>query len=195
MDDPRSFPAIDSSSPETDELFQLTYEELRRLARTMLHRERAGQTLQATALVHEAYLKLYGERKKPWANEKHFYLTAAEAMRRILIDNARRKLSRRGGGDLRRTEATLAGVMAQEETAAENVLDVDAALSEFARIDPARAELVKLRFFGGLALPEAAGVLGISEATAKRQWAYAKAWLHDHMRRKNNSGSAEPVRE
>jgi RNA polymerase sigma factor (TIGR02999 family) len=132
--------------------------------------------------VHEAYLKLSGQRTKPWANEKHFYLTAAEAMRRILIDSARRKLSRRHGGDLRRTASTVSEIAAANATT-DNVLDVDSALAEFAKVAPDRAELVKLRFFGGLLLPQAAAILGISEATAKRQWAYARAWLHDYILR------------
>lgn len=165
----------------TDGLFEMTYEELRSLARKMMSTEKPGLTLGATGLVHEAYLRLCGERMKPWANKRHFFVTASEAMRRILIDNARQKQSIRHGGGLRRTEFTESEFLTT--ATADAVLDVNAALDEFVKIDPLKAELVKLRFFGGVQADEAAALLGISEATGKRHWRYAKAWLREYVER------------
>jgi RNA polymerase sigma factor (TIGR02999 family) len=156
-------------------LLPLVYEELRRLAAEKMARERPGQTLQTTALVHEAYLRLVDtEKAQQWNSRGHFFAAAAEAMRRILIDNARRKRRPKHGGDRQRVdlnEALAAGDVR------EDVLAIDEALSRFAQEQPAKAELVKLRYFAGLSLEEAAACLGISLATAKRHWAVARAWL------------------
>jgi RNA polymerase sigma factor (TIGR02999 family) len=162
-----------------EELLPLVYDELRRLAAARMAREAAGQTLQATALVHEAWLRL-GEGAR-FANRAHFFGAAAEAMRRILIERARRKLALRHGGGQERLdvdEIEIAAPMEKED----ELLAVHDALDALAIEDPAKAELVKLRFFAGLTLEEAGDVMGISERTAKRHWAYAKAWLYDAIR-------------
>ena len=171
-------PHIVSTLPESDphapsRLLPLVYEELRRLAAVHLAREPGGQTLQPTALVHEAYLRLRGEAH--WDNRRHFFAAAAEAMRRILIDNARRKRRPKHGGDRRRVAADVAAP--RPETPREDLLALDEALDKLAREEPAKAELVKLRFFAGLTMSEAAEVLGISLATAERHWTYARTWL------------------
>ena len=173
-------------SQAAEELLPLVYEELRRLAAWRLAQERPGQTLQATALVHEAWLKLtVGEGERRWKDRKHFFAAAAEAMRRILVDNARRKRCARHGGELERVELAAIQVSApvQDE---DDLLAVHEALDELAALHPRKAELVKLRFFVGLNFAEAADVLGISEVTAKRDWAFARAWLY------RRSGRGEP---
>jgi RNA polymerase sigma factor (TIGR02999 family) len=158
-------------------LLPLVYEELRRLAAAQLAREPGGQTQQPTALVHEAYLRLLGARGEPhWDNRAHFFAAAAEAMRRILIDNARRKHRPRHGGGRRRTAGDVAAP--PPEMPPEDLLALDEALDKLAREEPARAELVKLRFFAGLTMPEVAEALGISLATAERHWTYARTWLY-----------------
>lgn len=157
------------------------YDELRKLAASKLARERPGQTLQATALVHEAFIKLGGDADKKWDSQSHFFGAAAEAMRRILIDNARHKASRRAGGEFRRTEFRETGVFAPG--ADDEVLAVDEALERFESADPESAKLVKLRYFAGLTQEEAADALGISRRTANRRWAYAKAWLFRELSR------------
>jgi RNA polymerase sigma factor (TIGR02999 family) len=163
-----------------EQLLPLVYEELRRLAAQKLAREQAGQTLQPTALVHEAYLRLVGKADiAQWDSRGHFFAAAAQAMRRILIENARRKRSgKHGGGQVRRNVdvAQLA-----EPTPPEDLLALDEALTRLAARDPVKADLVQLRFFTGLTLDEAAQVLGISPATADRYWAYARAWLHQEI--------------
>jgi RNA polymerase sigma factor (TIGR02999 family) len=168
-------------------LLPLVYEELRRLAAQQLAREPGGQTLQPTALVHEAYVRLVaspgrasGEKEPLWDNRGHFFAAAAEAMRRILIDNARRKHRPKHGGDRRRVAADVAAP--QPETPPEDLLALNEALDKLAREEPAKAELVKLRFFAGLTMPEAAAVLGISLATAERHWAYARTWLYAELK-------------
>ena len=166
----------DASAAER--LLPLVYEELRKLAAQKMTREAPGQTLQATALVHEAWLRLGGEQQPTWKNRAHFFAAAAEAMRRILIDNARRKLADRHGGGAERVPLTpdcleLAAGMDNDQ-----LLAVHEALDQLAAHDAAKAELVKLRFFAGLTLEEAARVLNISAPTAKRHWAYARAWLY-----------------
>lgn len=168
-------------------LLPLVYEELRKLAAQKLTREAPGQTLQATALVHEAWLRLGGEHQPAWQNRAHFFAAAAEAMRRILIDNARRKSAVRHGGLVERVELTpdcleLAAGMDDDQ-----LLAVHEALDQLAAHDAAKAELVKLRFFAGLTIEEAAGVLNLSTPTAKRQWAYARAWLYRAIK-KNREG-------
>jgi RNA polymerase sigma factor (TIGR02999 family) len=165
-----------------EQLLTLVYEELRKLAAHKMAREAPGQTLQATALVHEAWLRLGGDQQPEWQNRAHFFTAAAEAMRRILIDNARRKKALRHGGGAERVTLESLDLAAGMDD--EQLLALHEALERFAIKDPARAELVKLRFFGGLTLEEAGKVQGISEPTAKRHWAYARAWLYRELQRK-----------
>jgi RNA polymerase sigma factor (TIGR02999 family) len=158
-----------------DELLPLVYDELRKLAASKLTREAPGQTLQATALVHEAWLRLGGDQQPEWRNRAHFFAAAAEAMRRILIDRARRKKAGRHGGQAEHLDLDsleLAAAMPDDQ-----LLALHEALDRLAAHDAIKAELVKLRFFVGLTIEEAAEVLGLSEPTAKRYWAYARAWL------------------
>jgi RNA polymerase sigma factor (TIGR02999 family) len=162
-----------------DELLPLVYEELRQLAAAKMAREIPGQTLQPTALVHEAWVRLTGDDQRQWNNRTHFFFAAAEAMRRILVDNARRKLTQRHGGGRVRVELDQVGAVPPSD---DQILAVNEALEKFAAADKQKAELVKLRYFVGLTLPEAAEVLGISERTAKRYWAYARAWLFEEIR-------------
>ena len=165
----------DPNAPEA--LLPLVYGELRRLAALKLRDEVSGHTLEATALVHEAYLRLVGNPQgQHWDNRRHFFGAAAEAMRRILVESARRRNSVKRGGGVTRQELESIDVPAPERS--DEVLAVDAALDKLAVEDPRGAELVKLRYFAGLSLPEAAAVLDISPRTADRVWAYAKAWLH-----------------
>ena len=164
----------------TEQLLPLVYAELRRLAAHKLAGENPGQTLQPTALVHEAWLKLGGEQNRQWQNRNHFFAAAAEAMRRILTDNARRKLRVRHGGSQQRVDLDENATAADSE--ADHILAVSEALEKFAQVDPQRAELVKLRYFVGLKFEEAAEVLGISEPTAKRYWSFARAWLYEEIR-------------
>jgi RNA polymerase sigma factor (TIGR02999 family) len=163
------------------ELLPLVYDELRRLAAGHVARERPGQTLQATALVHEAYLRLVGpDPGQPWNSRAHFFAAAAEAMRRILVEAARRKGRLKHGGGRRRI--ALEDAPADLNRRADDLLALDDALAALAREDPAKADLVKLRYFAGLTLEEAAACRGISLATAKRHWAVARTWLYDALR-------------
>ncbi len=164
----------------TDELLPLVYEELRLLAAQKLSRESPGQTLQATALVHEAYIRLVGDEPQSWNNRGHFFAAAAEAMRRILVENARRKESRKRGGGLRRVEIEDQDITI--ENAPDDLLALDTALGRLSAADPTKAQLVKLRFFAGLTIDQAAKALGISRATAIRHWSFARAWLFDQIR-------------
>ena len=158
----------------------LVYEELRKLAANKLAQEAPGQTLQPTALVHEAYLRVAGANEMVrWDHRGHFFAAAAEAMRRILIDNARRKQRPKHGGGRRRALGAIAAP--RPETSAEDLLDLDEALNKLAQENPARAELVKLRFYAGLTMPEIAEVMGISLATAERHWTYARTWLYAEL--------------
>ncbi len=167
-----------------DLLLPLVYDELRRLAASRLARETAGQTLQPTALVHEVWLRLGGEQQPGWSNRAHFFAAAAEAMRRILIDNARRKRAVRHGGELSRVNADATGFdLAAPAEGSEDLQIVSEALDAFAAHDARKAELVKLKYFVGLTLEEAADVLGVSHRTAKRDWAYARAWLFNEVNR------------
>jgi RNA polymerase sigma factor (TIGR02999 family) len=160
----------------TEELLPLVYEELRILAAQKLSHETPGQTLQATALVHEAYLRLLGEQNANWVSHAHFFRVAAEAMRRILIDNARRKKSLKRGGQYRPVD--LDESLAVDDThRQERILALEEALAKLAIEDPTKAEVVKLRYFAGLTVGQTAEVLGISATTAKLHWAYARAWL------------------
>jgi len=162
-----------------DELLPLVYEELRHLAAHKMAEQPAGQTLQATALVHEAYLRLIGDQPVGWNSRGHFFSAAAEAMRRILIERARKKSAVRHGGALQRVDLDHVDVAA--ETEGELLLLLNDALEEFRKKDPVAAELVRLRFFAGLSNPQAAELLNVSERTAKRFWAYARAWLYHRM--------------
>jgi RNA polymerase sigma factor (TIGR02999 family) len=163
-----------------DQLLPLVYEELRRLAAYKMTNEKPGQTLQATALVHEAYLRLVGNQNQKWNGRAHFFGAAAEAMRRILIEGARRKAAQRHGGGQQRVDIEEADIALPVQD--DQVLAVNEALEKFAAIDPMKAELVKLRYFVGMTIPEAADILGLSEPTAKRHWAYARAWLYREIR-------------
>jgi len=168
-----------------EQLLPLIYDELRQLAAQKLAQEKSGQTLQATALVHEAYLRLVDvEAAQHWNSRGHFFGAAAEAMRRILVDNARRKQSKKRGGD--RVGLDLDQVAAATSERTDDVLDIDAALVELVKADPQAAELVKLRYFAGLSIPEAAAALGVSPRSADFLWAYARAWLLRSL------GGAEP---
>lgn len=164
-----------------EELLPLVYAELRQLAARKLSQERAGQTLQPTALVHEAYLRLVGgSADQPWENRGHFFAAAAEAMRRILIDQARRKNSVKHGGGLVRRELADDAVAVDGDDRDE-LLALDDALNQLAQAEPQLARLVELRYFAGLTNDEAALAMGISPRTAKRDWAYARAWLRRQM--------------
>ena len=159
------------------ELLPLVYDELRNLAAARLADERRGQTLQTTALVHEAYLRLVGcEKPQGWNGRGHFFAAAAEAMRRILVDHARKRRRLKRGGDRQRLDLDALQLCVPE--GADELLALDEALAELALKHPLKAELVKLRFFAGLTVPEAAQALGVSTSTADRHWTYARAWLY-----------------
>src|SRR5262245_15769489 len=177
----RILSAIEQGDPHAaSQLLPLVYDELRKLAAAKLAQEKPGQTLQATALVHEAYLRLVDtEQAQHWNSRGHFFAAAAEAMRRILIDNARHKQSRKGGGGLVRQDVDALEIAIPEMP--EDVLALDEALDKLTATDKTAAELVRLRFFAGLPLPEVAQILGISPRTADRLWAYARAWLHQEI--------------
>ena len=176
-----------------DELLPLVYGELRKLAAAKMAHEAAGQTLQPTALVHEAWLRLGGEQQPDWQNRAHFFASAAEAMRRILIDRARRRMAQRHGGDFVRTSADALNHEAVSTVANDaEILDVHEALDALARHDPRKAELVKQCYFVGLTLKEAALVLGISEPTARRDWSYARAWLFNEIKQIRTGCRASP---
>jgi RNA polymerase sigma factor (TIGR02999 family) len=163
-----------------EELLPLLYHELRKLAAHKMAQEAPGQTLQATALVHEAWLRLAGSTRQGWRGREHFFAAAAEAMRRILVERARRKLRLRHGGGLKRVDIeTFDLPVAQED---EKCLRVHAALDQLAEVDPRKAEVVKLRVFVGLAVTEIAGVLNTSEKTVRRDWTFAKAWLSRELK-------------
>lgn len=171
----------DGDSGSAAALLPMVYEELRRLAAHRLSKESPGHTVQATALVHEAYLRLIGSKNSDrWENRGHFFAAAAEAMRRILVENARRKGRIKHGGEARRVELLDADAAFEPDDFA-GLLALDEALAEFARVAPEKAELVKLRYFAGLSEPEAAQLLNISRPTAARWWAYARAWLFDRI--------------
>ena len=173
--------AIQQGDPHAaEQLLPLIYEELRKLAAHKMARESPGQTLQATALVHEAYLRLVNvEQVQQWNSRGHFFAAAAEAMRRILVERARTKQSLKGGGDHRRQE--LPDIAVEAPVPNIDLLALDGALQKFEKTDKRKAELVKLRFFAGLTNAEAAESLGISSSTADNDWAYARCWLRLEM--------------
>jgi RNA polymerase sigma factor (TIGR02999 family) len=161
-----------------DRLLPLVYDELRKLAAAKMQNERPGHTLDSTALVHEAYLRLVGN-GQDWNGRGHFFAAAAEAMRRILIENARRKKRDKRGGDRQRVDLDAVAPAADDPT--HDVLALDEALGQLAAEDARKANLVRLRYFAGLSLEEAAECLGVSRATASREWAYTRAWLYDRL--------------
>jgi len=173
--------AIGAGSAGAHDLLPLVYDELRRLAAARLANEQPGQTLQPTALVHEAWLRLTADQNARWSGRGHFFAAAAEAMRRILIDNARRKNAQKRGAGAYRID--LDGLTIATETESSTLLLVNEALELLAKEDAESAQVVKLRFFLGLNNQEAAQVIGVSERTVKRQWAFARAWLYDQLRR------------
>jgi RNA polymerase sigma factor (TIGR02999 family) len=181
--------AIEEGDPHAaEQLLPLVYDELRQLAAQKLAQEKPGQTLQATALVHEAYLRLVDINSAPnWNSRRHFFVAAAEAMRRILVENARRKGRLKRGGDLRRCD--IQGNEPAIEGPNPDALAIDEALTQLARAHPEKAELVKLRYFAGLTLAEAASAMGISTATADRYWRYARAWLARQLRQGTSPGN------
>ena len=170
-----------------DQLLPLVYEELRKLAAAKMAQEKPGQTLQATALVHEAWLRLVGEaNEKSWNSRGHFFAAAAEAMRRILVDRARQKARVRHGGGFERVD--LDHVNLATEDSDETLLAMNEALDALALQSPQKAQIVKLHYFTGLEYPEIARALGISLSTVERQWAYARSWLYREMRKKLSNG-------
>jgi RNA polymerase sigma factor (TIGR02999 family) len=178
---------IEQGDPNAAEkLLPLIYGELRKLAAVKLAREKPGQTLQATALVHEAYIRLVDvEKAQHWDSRGHFFAAAAEAMRRILVEQVRNKRSQRKGGDWQRN--SLEDVTIAIAEPAVDVLAIHEALGKFERIDPVAAQLVKLRYFAGLTIPQAANALSISSTTADRYWAYARVWLHAELAKGDDS--------
>jgi RNA polymerase sigma factor (TIGR02999 family) len=190
-DPPSNLPSLGPGDPHSpEELLPLVYDELRRLAAEKLAQEKPGQTLEATALVHEAYLRLVNVQKaQRFDHRGHFFAAAAEAMRRILIDNARRKQAGKHGGTWQRHEL-LETELAIDSTG-DDLLAVDAAMAKFATLEPDIARLVELRFFAGLTLEEAAECLGMAPRTAYRHWAYARAWLRRELDRSTGRSSTE----
>src|SRR4029078_2975655 len=175
----RILSAIEKGDPAAaEQLLPLVYDELRKLAAIRLSQEKPGQTLQATALVHEAYLRLVDGNQAPnWNSRGHFFGAAAEAMRRVLVDVARRKKSKRQGGDQQRIAAEFDAVSTSNPL--DDVVAIDEALAKLAQENPPVAKLVELRYFAGLNMEEAASVLNISPRTCRRYWTYAKVWLHN----------------
>jgi len=174
----RILSAIERGDPSAaEQLLPLVYDELRKLAAQKMAQEKPGQTLQATALVHEAYIRLVDvEEARHWDSRGHFFAAAAEAMRRILVDNARRKASPRHGGDRKRVE--LSDHCSATSVPPEDLLSIDDALTRLAQVNPSKADLVRLRFYAGMSMPEAAKALSVSIATAERYWTYARSWLY-----------------
>ena len=182
----RILEAVQQGDPKAaDELLPLVYEELRKLAAHKMAQQPPGQTLQATALVHEAWLRLVGSARQNWESRRHFFSAAAEAMRHILIDRARKRLSLRHGGGQQRLDIEEVEVAAPIEQ--ETILAVNEALSELEKADSTKAEVVKLRFFVGLSERETAEILGVSERTIERYWAYAQAWLFERIEQDRDS--------
>jgi RNA polymerase sigma factor (TIGR02999 family) len=178
----RILSAIGQGDPRAaEELLPLVYDELRKLAAQKLAQEKPGQTLEATALVHEAYLRLVdAQMGQNWGGRGHFFAAAAEAMRRILIENARRKKRTKRGGDRKRIELDDPRLSYTEPV--EELFAIDQALEQLALDDPQAAQLVKLHFFAGLSIEDAADIVGFSRSTAYEHWAYARAWLHRRLR-------------
>ena len=178
----RILAAIDPSDPHApDQLLPLVYDQLRELAAQRLAKEKPGGTLEATALVHEAYVRLVGAGPdQPWDCRGHFFAAAAEAMRRILIDRARDRKRLKRGGNAKRQRLDLEGLV-RDDAAPDDLIDLDEALTRLSSVDARAAELVKLRLFAGLSLDEAAQALGVVRRTAERDWAFARAWLFEQL--------------
>jgi RNA polymerase sigma factor (TIGR02999 family) len=178
---------IESGDPAAaEQLLPLVYDELRKLAAQRLTQEKPGQTLQATALVHEAYIRLVDvEKAQHWNGRGHFFAAAAEAMRRILVDQARKKQSRKRGGGLQRNQIEDLEIAAPEPFV--DLLAVNESLQRFEQVHQVAADLVKLRYYAGLTIPQAAEALGVSTTTADRYWAYARAWLHAELKKGDQS--------
>jgi RNA polymerase sigma factor (TIGR02999 family) len=184
--------AMERGDPKaSDELLPVVYDELRRLAAQKLSHEPSGQTLQATALVHEAYLRLVGTESQPWNSRGHFFAAAAEAMRRILVENARRKRSIKNGGRRQRLSLDEITLAPADDRLADDLILLDEALAKLAQRDPLKADLVKLRYFAGLTIAQTAEALDISHATAERHWDYARSWLHVEIKERRRSGRPE----
>jgi RNA polymerase sigma factor (TIGR02999 family) len=179
--------AIEEGDPHAaEQLLPLVYDELRQLAAQQLAQEKPGQTLEATALVHEAYIRLVDvDKAQHWNSRGHFFTAAAQAMRRILVENARRKKRIKHGGDLNRVEIEIANLTTR--MSGDELLALDEALELLKQEDPVKAELVTLRYFGGMTIEQASQVLNISRVTAHRYWTYARAWLHQRI-----TGDSEP---
>jgi len=179
----RILSAIEQGDPSAaEQLLPLVYDELRKLAAQKMAQEAPGQTLQATALVHEAYVRLVDvDKAQHWNSRGHFFAAAAEAMRRVLVENARRKKREKHGGGLQRV--ALEGLRIGVDSPPDEILRLDETLGELGKSDGQTAELVKLHCFAGLSIEQAADILGISHRTAYRDWAYARAWLFKHMER------------
>ena len=174
--------AIESGTARTEDLLPLVYDELRRLASVQMRNERPGQTLQATALVHEVYLRLVGHDQATWQNRRHFFGAAALAMQRILVEQARQRQQLKRGGQFQQIEFVEVEIAANTQPSDTDLLVLDEALTQLEQEDPAKAELVRLRYFAGLTEDEAALALNISRATASRWWTFAKAWLFQRVR-------------
>jgi RNA polymerase sigma factor (TIGR02999 family) len=176
----RVLSAIEEGLPRAaEQLLPLVYDELRKLAAQRLVQEKPGQTLEATALVHEAYLRLVGGGDQAWGSRGHFFAAAAEAMRRILVENARRKKRARHGGGQQRVEVELANLPTRLPP--DDLLVLEEALGRLEQLDPLKARLVTLRYFAGMTIEQAAAALNISRVTAHRYWTFARAWLHQQM--------------
>ncbi len=187
----RILSAIEHGDPQAAErLLPLVYDELRKLAAQRLAREKPGQTLQATALVHDAYLRLVGAQDPGWDGRGHFFAAAAEAMQRILVEGARRRQRLKRGGDRSRRDLdeVALSIAAPDGEAEDDLLALDAALTKLAGREPLRARLVQLRYFSGLSVAQAAEVLGISTSTADRYWTFARAWLRVEIAGHDRSG-------
>lgn len=182
-------PALDSEA-RVARLLPLVYDQLRKLAQQSLHGERAGHTLQATALVHEAFLRLVGPREVPWQSRAHFMAAAAEAMRRILVDHARRKTAQKRGGPAAVREALDLESLPDPHSERDNAgfLILDAAIQRLQEVDPEAGQVVHLRYFAGLSIEETAAALGVSTPTVKRAWAFARGWLKEAIQ----SGRFDP---
>ena len=176
----RILSAIEQGDPSASEqLLPLVYDELRKLAAASMAREPAGQTLQPTALVHEAYLRLVGGEDREWDSRGHFFAAAAEAMRRIVVESARRKKRAKHGGGRQRVEIELTDLPTRQLP--DDLIALDEALGRLEQLDPVKARLVTLRYFAGMTIEQAAGALNISRVTAHRYWTFARAWLHQEM--------------
>ncbi len=188
----RILKAIDDGDPSAaDQLLPLVYDELRKLAAQRLAQEKPGQTLQATALVHDAYLRLVGGGQEEWNSRGHFFAAAAEAMRRILVEKARRKRRIRHGGRHQRIEFD--EIACDVEAPADELLGIDEAVAQLEASDPEAASLVKLRYFAGLTMPEVAAALGVPLRTAERNWTFARTWLKRHMSRDAGRERPDPA--